>query len=151
MSESEGEQAKIPAQVLEGLEFVRASGEANMFDIPRVAQLALRAGYTQTADWLLGEENREAYVRGVLYGFRSEGAEGRATEPVKIPEEVYRGLEYVRESGETNMFDIWRVAALALQFGYPEATDWLRETENHANYVLGVLRGFRPSQGEDDA
>ena len=45
MSESEGEQAKIPAQVLEGLEFVRASGEANMFDIPRVAQLALRAGY----------------------------------------------------------------------------------------------------------
>ena len=48
------------------------------------------------------------------------------------------------------MFDIWCVAALALQFGYPEATDWLRETGNHANYVLGVLRGFRPSHGEDD-
>ena len=48
------------------------------------------------------------------------------------------------------MFDIWRVAALALQFGYPEVTDWLRETENHAKYVLGVLRGFRPSHGEDD-
>jgi hypothetical protein len=69
MSEPEDEQAKIPDQVLEGLEFVRASGEVNMFDLPRVAQLALRAGYTQTADWILGEENREAYVRGVLYGF----------------------------------------------------------------------------------
>ena len=38
MSEPEGEQAKIPTQVLEGLEFVRASGEAkDMFDLPRVA------------------------------------------------------------------------------------------------------------------
>jgi hypothetical protein len=90
MSESEGEQAKIPAQVLEGLEFVRASGEANVFDIPRVAQLALRAGYTQAADWILFSENREAYVRGVLYGFPSEGEEQRRTEPVYIPEEVHR-------------------------------------------------------------
>ena len=145
------EPARISTDVLEGLRFVQASDEADMFDLPRVAQLALRAGYTQTADWLLGEENREAYVRGVLDGFPSEGEQGRANEPIKVPKEVYNGLEYVRESGETNMFDIWRVAALALQFGYPEATDWLRETENHANYVLGVLRGFRPSQGEDDA
>ena len=143
--------ARIPTNVLEGLRFVQASGEADMFDLPRVAQLALRAGYTQTADWLLGEENREAYVRGVLYGFPWEGEQGRATEPVRIPEEVYRGLEYVRESGETNMFDIWRVASLALQFGYPETTEWLGEKENHANYMLGVLRGFRPLQGEDDA
>ena len=143
MSESNGEQANIPAQVLEGLEFVRASGEANMFDIPRVAQLALRAGYTQAADWILFPENREAYVRGVLYGFPSEAEKQRRTEPVTIPEGVYRGLEYVRESGETNMFDIWRVASLALQFGYPETTGWLGETENHAAYVRGVLRGFR--------
>jgi hypothetical protein len=145
------EPTRIPTDVLEGLRFVQASGEANMFDLPHVAQLALRAGYTQTADWILGEENREAYVRGVLDGFPSEGEQGRATEPVKIPEEVYRGLEYVRESGETNMFDIWRVSALALQFGYPETTEWLGEKENHANYMLGVLRGFRPLQGEDDA
>jgi hypothetical protein len=89
------EPARIPTDVLEGLRFVQASGEANMFDLPYVAQLALRAGYTQTADWLLGEENREAYVRGVLYGFPLEGGQGRATEPIKIPEEVYRGLEYV--------------------------------------------------------
>jgi hypothetical protein len=145
------EPGRIPTDVLEGLRFVQASGEAHMFDLPHVAQLALRAGYTQTADWLLGEENREAYVRGVLYGFPSEGEQEQATEPIKIPEEAYRGLEYVRESGETNMFDIWRVASLALQFGYPETTKWLGETENHANYMLGVLRGFRPLQGEDDA
>ena len=147
MSESEGEQAKVPAQVLEGLEFVRASGEANVFDIPRVAQLALRAGYTQAADWILFSENREAYVRGVLYGFPSEGEKQRRTEPVNIPEEVHRGLEYVRESGETNMFDIWRVAALALSFGYPETTEWLRKEENHAPYVRGVLHGFRVEEG----
>ena len=134
------EPARIPTDALEGLRFVQASGEANMFDLPHVAQLALRAGYTQTADWLLGEENREAYVRGVLDGFSSEGEQERATEPIKIPEEVYHGLEYVRESGETNMFDIWRVASLALQFGYPETTEWLWENENHANYMLGVFR-----------
>ena len=145
------EPGRIPTDVLEGLRFVQASGEANMFDLPHVAQLALRAGYTQTADWLLGEENREAYVRGALYGFPAEGEQERATQPIKVPAEVYRGLEYVRESGETNMFDIWRVSALALQFGYPETTKWLGETENHANYMLGVLRGFRPLQGEDDA
>jgi hypothetical protein len=145
------EPVRIPTDVLEGLRFVQASGGANMFDLPHVAQLALRAGYTQTADWLLGEENREAYVRGVLDGFSSEGEQERATEPIKIPEEVYHGLEYVRESGETNMFDIWRVASLALQFGYPETTEWLGEKENHANYMLGVLRGFRPLQGEYDA
>ena len=145
------EPVRIPTDVLEGLRFVQASGRANMFDLPHVAQLALRAGYTQTADWLLGEENREAYVRGVLDEFPSEGEQERATEPIKIPEEVYHGLEYVRESGETNMFDIWRVASLALQFGYPETTEWLGEKENHANYMLGVLRGFRPLQGEYDA
>ncbi len=86
------EPSEIPATVLEGLHFVQASvqasGETDMFDLPYMAQLALRAGYTQTADWLLGEENREAYVRGVLYGFPLEEEEGRATEPVKIPEEV---------------------------------------------------------------
>jgi hypothetical protein len=49
------------------------------------------------------------------------------------------------------MFDIWGVASLALQFGYPETTEWLGEKENHANYMLGVLRGFRPLQGEYDA
>ena len=146
------ESAKIPADVLEGLKFIQASvqassGERTMFDLPRMAQLALRAGYTQTADWLLGEENREAYVRGVLYGFPpSEEEEGGATERVTIPEEVYRGLEYVRESGETNMFDIWRVASLALEFGYPETTEWLGDKENHAGYVLGVLRGFQPGR-----
>ncbi|HVF02956.1 MAG TPA: DUF5049 domain-containing protein [Rubrobacteraceae bacterium] len=145
------EPVRIPTDVLEGLRFVQASGGANMFDLPHVAQLALRAGYTQTADWLLGEENREAYVRGVLDEFPSEGEQERVTEPIKIPEEVYHGLEYVRESGETNMFDIWRVASLALQFGYPETTEWLGEKENHANYMLGVLRGFRPLQGEYDA
>ena len=145
------EPTRIPAAVLEGLRFVQASGEANMFDVPRVAQSALRAGYTQTADWLLGEENREAYVRGALYGFPSEGEQGRPTEPIKISGEVYTGLEYVRESGETNMFDIWRVASLALEFGYPETTEWLGKKENHANYMLGVLRGFRPLQREDDA
>ena len=87
----------------------------------------------------------------MLYGFPTEGEQGGAPEPVKIPEEVYRGLEYVRESGETNMFDIWRVASLALQFGYLETVEWLGEKENHANYMLGVLRGFRSLQGEEDA
>ncbi len=64
------------------------------------------------------------------------------TERVKVPAGVLEGIEAVRESGETNMFDIWRVSSLAQRFGYPETAAWLLEEENQRAYVRGMLRGF---------
>ena len=68
------------------------------------------------------------------------------TEPVKVPAGVFEGIEVVRESGETNMFDIWRVASLAQRFGYPETAAWLLEEENQKAYVRGMLQGFEAEE-----
>jgi hypothetical protein len=62
--------------------------------------------------------------------------------PVRVPREVYDGLEAVRSSGETNMFDRPRVAQLALQAHYPEAAEWVYI--NREEYAQGVFRGFEP-------
>lgn len=59
----------IPAEVLEGLEAVRSSGEMNMFDVSMVASLALEMGYSKTAMWV--RENRKLYLQGVLIGFEA--------------------------------------------------------------------------------
>lgn len=59
----------IPAEVLEGLEAVRASGETNMFDVSMVISLALDMGYPKTATWV--RENRKLYCQGVLIGFEA--------------------------------------------------------------------------------
>ena len=65
------ERVKVPADVLEGIELVRESGETNMFDIRRVSSLAQRFGYPETAAWLLEEENQRAYVRRMFSGFEA--------------------------------------------------------------------------------
>lgn len=59
----------IPAEVLEGLEAVRDSGETNMFDVSMVVSLALDMGYSKTAMWV--RENRKLYLQGVLIGFEA--------------------------------------------------------------------------------
>ncbi len=68
------------------------------------------------------------------------------TERVKVPAGVLEGIEAVRESGETNMFDIWRVSSLAQRFGYPETAAWLVEEGNQRAYVRGMLRGFEAGE-----
>ena len=68
------EQTKIavPAEVLEGLEAVRLSGETNMLDAPRVIELAIEMGYPEAGFWV--HENRRSYAEGIFRGF--EAAEG---------------------------------------------------------------------------
>lgn len=61
----------VPAEVLEGLEAVRLSGEINMFNVSKIIRLTLDMGYSKTARWV--RENRKLYVQGVLIGF--EGAD----------------------------------------------------------------------------
>ena len=65
------EQTKIlvSAEVLEGLEAVRGSGKTNMFDRPRVIELAFEMGYEETGFWV--QENRKQYAEGIFRGFAS--------------------------------------------------------------------------------
>jgi hypothetical protein len=60
--------------------------------------------------------------------------------PVVVDPEVLAGLEAVRDSGLTNMFDRPAVARLAMDAGYYATALWV--TENRAADVAGVCRGF---------
>jgi len=60
--------------------------------------------------------------------------------PIQITKEVFAGLEAVRRSGATNMFDRPRVIELLDEMGFDEAADWVR---NHkAEYANGIFQGF---------
>ena len=56
----------VPAAVYEGLEAVRQSGATNMFDRPRVIELAEMMGYDETAEWV--RTNRDRYARLLFHG-----------------------------------------------------------------------------------
>ncbi len=57
----------VSAEVFEGLETVRRSGLTNMFDRPRVIEIAEMMGYDETAEWLVS--NRNLYAQGLFQGF----------------------------------------------------------------------------------
>ncbi len=57
----------IPAGVMKGLEAVRLSGRTNMFDLPRVVEIAVEMNFFDTAMWI--ESNRSLYCRGLIQGF----------------------------------------------------------------------------------
>ena len=56
----------VPAAVYEGLEAVRQSGLSNMFDRPRVIELAEMMGYDETAAWV--RDHRSTYARLLFAG-----------------------------------------------------------------------------------
>jgi hypothetical protein len=60
--------------------------------------------------------------------------------PVTVDPDVLAGLEAVRASGLTNMFDRPAVARLALDAGHYATALWV--TENRAAYAEGIFRGF---------
>ena len=62
-------------------------------------------------------------------------------QPVPIPPRVFEGLEAVRQSGLTNMFDRPRVIEIAEIWGYAETADWLRANRNL--YAQGIFQGFQ--------
>ena len=53
---------KVKAQILT----VRATGETNMFDVPKVQEIAMREGLYELVDFLT--ENKAAYARFILTG-----------------------------------------------------------------------------------
>lgn len=68
------------------------------------------------------------------------------TSSVKIPESVWRGIEAVRASGKTNMFDAPMVQKLAFDMEYFETVVWMED--NPDLYRLGIFTGFEVEGGD---
>jgi len=66
--------AKVPAKVLAGLEAVRRSGNTNMLDHIRVAELARYMGFPDTAQWV--RKNTKLYAEGIFRGFEASDKGG---------------------------------------------------------------------------
>ena len=66
-------------------------------------------------------------------------------QPVPVPAAVYEGLEAVRLSGGTNMFDRPRVIELAEMMGYDEAVEWVRD--HRSEYARLLFAGVIVEQG----
>jgi len=57
---------RVSAAVYDGLEAIRQSGVVNMFDRPRVMELAEMWGHDETAAWV--RVNRGQYARLLFHG-----------------------------------------------------------------------------------
>jgi hypothetical protein len=73
----------------------------------------------------------------------------QSTTPVKVPKNVFEGLEFVRKEGLTNMFDINSVQRFAHQYDYYETVVWLDNPDNRKIYRDGMFRGFEPSESAE--
>ena len=65
--------------------------------------------------------------------------------PVSVSAAVYEGLEAVRQSGATNMFDRPRVIELAELMGYDETAEWVRA--HRSEYARLLFAGVIVEQG----
>jgi len=59
---------------------------------------------------------------------------------IRVPRQVWEGLEAVRSSGMVNMLDTSGVIRSAEQLGFSETANWIRENKNR--YWDGVFVGF---------
>ena len=66
-------------------------------------------------------------------------------QPVPVPAAVYEGLEAIRQSGATNMFDRPRVIELAEMMGYAETAEWVRD--HRSEYARLIFAGVIVEEG----
>lgn len=60
----------VSSEVLEGLEFVRSSGETNMMDYHAVMRIAFKNNYFETVSWMMLYQN--LYIKGFMEGFTDQ-------------------------------------------------------------------------------
>lgn len=63
------------------------------------------------------------------------------SEAIKVSSKVLEGLEAVRSSGITNMFDMRAVKKIADEMGYDETYEWL-DAVDRRTYAAGIMNGF---------
>jgi len=66
--------------------------------------------------------------------------------PVPVTAAVYEGLEAVRQSGYTNMFDRPRVIELAEMMGYDETAEWV--CDHRSEYAHLLFAGVTVEKGD---
>lgn len=73
---------------------------------------------------------------------------------IRVPRRVFAGINAVRDSGETNMFDTNAVMKIANDMEYYETVAWIHD--NKSDYGKGIFQGFEEDdellpeeQGED--
>ena len=67
MTQIERDPVSVEREVFEGIEAVRRSGQTNMLDRPRVADLANEMGFEQAARWV--RENHDVFAQALFSGF----------------------------------------------------------------------------------
>jgi hypothetical protein len=72
---------------------------------------------------------------------------GGSTLAIRVPEEVFEGLEAVCESGAVNMLCRTDVVVKAHYLGYPATRDWVAASENFEIYARGLFEGFEAAAG----
>ncbi|MHB0998538.1 MAG: DUF5049 domain-containing protein [Armatimonadota bacterium] len=64
---------------------------------------------------------------------------------IRIPKDVFDGLEAVRRSGKTNMLDVPVVIELAMEMHHVDTAIWVHE--NIKLYLSGLFNGFELQKG----
>lgn len=67
--------------------------------------------------------------------------------PIRVPKLVLKGLEAVRRSGRTNMFDRPAVIAIALELGFDDTAAWVNS--HRKEYAEGIFQGFEEASPEE--
>jgi len=66
---------------------------------------------------------------------------------VRVPRDVFEGIEAVRLSGLTNMLDRPAVAEIAEAMGFEESACWVREHRDL--YAQAIFQGFEVEGGRE--
>lgn len=66
---------------------------------------------------------------------------------VEISQQVFDGLEFIRQSGVTNMLDRPMVLELAKEWGFEATADWIERVDTRT-YAGLIFKGPRVIEGE---
>lgn len=69
--------------------------------------------------------------------------------PVEVSREVLEQLDFVRQSGATNMFDRFGVRDAADFCGFDELIDWINETPR-SEYGRAIMEGVVAFDSDED-
>ncbi len=94
------------------------------------------------------EEKSDALLATLIDHGLAEVIEEKPAAPISIPAAVWQGLEAVRRSGLTNMFDRPAVIQIAERLDFPETARWIEG--HHGPYSEGLFKGFAvdPEEGK---
>ena len=94
------------------------------------------------------EEKADSLLASLVDHGLAEVVEDEPAALISIPADVWQGLESVRRSGLTNMFDRPAVIKIAEMLDFPETARWIEA--HHGPYTEGLFKGFvvDPEEGK---